>query len=117
MKIFVANTDTTWYQFLAQHNETAEVNFWRPHGRYAAFRAIAPGELFFFRLRRPFSKIVGFGTLAHHSVLPLLMAWETFGQANGCATLSELVELIAKHRNEPADRRAALAWDIGCTIL
>ena len=45
------------------------------------------------------------------------MAWETFGTANGCETLSEFVHLIAKHRQEPADRRTALAWDIGCTIL
>ena len=117
MKLFVANTDPAWYHFLAQHELTAEVNFWRPRGRYANFRAISTGELFFLRLRRPYSKIVGFGVFTHHSVLPLLMAWETFGTANGCETLSEFVHLIAKHRQEPADRRTALAWDIGCTIL
>lgn len=117
MKIFVGNTDPNWYLFLAQHNETAEVNFWRPRGRYGAFRAIASGELFFFRLRRPFNKIVGFGTFAHHTVLPLPMAWDTFGQANGCATLMDLIQLIAKHRDEPADRRSALNWEIGCTVL
>lgn len=117
MKIFIANTDPAWYQFLARHDEASEVNFWRPSGRYAAFHAIAPGELFFFRLRTPFNKIVGFGTFAHHSALQLSMAWETFGQANGCATLAEFIELIAKHRGDKPDRRAALGWQIGCTIL
>jgi putative restriction endonuclease len=117
MKIFIANTDPEWYHFLAQHNETGEVNFWRPRGRHQAFRAITPGELFFFRLRSPFNQIVGFGALAHHTVLPLLMAWKIFGQANGCATLPEFIELIAKHRGERVDRRIALAWEIGCTIL
>lgn len=117
MKIYVANTDPIWFRYLAQTDETAEVNFWRPHGRGTAFRAIASGELFFFRLGRPFSKIVGFGTFAHHSTLPLFMAWDTFGQANGCATLPELVDMIAKHRGEQANYRTALGWPIGCTIL
>src|SRR5438105_10780966 len=117
MKIFVANTDPIWYHFLAQRDETAEVNFWRPSGTYRAFRAIAPGERFFFRLGSPSNKIVGFGTFTHHSVLPLSMAWKTFGWSNGCATLSALIELIARHRHEKADPRVALAWQIGCTIL
>lgn len=117
MKIFIGNTDPDWFQSLVQHEETAEVNFWRPSGRYGTFRAIAPGEMFFFRLRKPISKIVGFGRFTHHTVLPLLMAWETFGTANGCATLADLVRLIARHRREPADRRSALSWEIGCTIL
>lgn len=117
MKLYIGNTDPAWYRFLSDHEHTSEVNFWRPHGRHAAFRAIAPGELFFFRLRQPYSKIVGFGTLAHHTMLPLLMAWETFGQANGCETLSDLIKLIAQHRGQPADRRIALGWEIGCTVL
>src|SRR3954465_1390962 len=100
MKIFIGNTDLNWYRFLASNEETTEVNFWRPHGRHVGFHAIRPGELFFFRLRKPISKIVGFGTYAHHSILTLLMAWETFGPANGCATLSELVDLIARHRRQ-----------------
>jgi putative restriction endonuclease len=59
MTTFVGNTDPEWYRFLSQHNQTDEVNFWRPSGRNVAFRAIAPGEFFFFRLRNPISKIVG----------------------------------------------------------
>lgn len=117
MRIFVANTDPSWYHFLSEREETAEVNFWRPSGRYRAFHAISPGELFFFRLGRPINKIVGFGNFAHHTTLRLLMAWETFGEANGCATLPELLQLIAKHRREEADPRVALGWEIGCTIL
>jgi putative restriction endonuclease len=115
--IFIGNTDPRWYRFLSQQNETVEVNFWRPSGRYTVFRAIAPGEFFFFRLTSPINKIVGFGTFTHHTVLPLLVAWETFGQANGCGTVEDLITLIAEHRGERPDPRAALAWNIGCTIL
>jgi putative restriction endonuclease len=117
VKIYIGNTDPAWYGFLAQSDQTSEVNFWRPSGRDVAFRAIAVGELFFFRLRNPVSKIVGFGTLAHHSTLPLLMAWEAFGSANGCATPPEFISLIAKYRGEKGDRRTALGCQIGCTIL
>jgi putative restriction endonuclease len=117
MKLYVGNTDPIWYRFLAEHNVTAEANFWRPGGRERTFHAINPGELFFLRLPQPFSKIVGFGIYTHHSILTLLMAWETFGQSNGCETLSDFIQLIAKHRQMRADRRVALAWNIGCTIL
>ncbi|MDP8928914.1 MAG: HNH endonuclease [Actinomycetota bacterium] len=117
MAIFIGNTDPRWYRFLSQRNETVEVNFWRPSGRPKTFRAIAPGEFFFFRLGRPIRKIVGFGTFTYYSVYPLLTAWETFGQANGCGTINDLISLIAEHREEAPDTRAALAWNIGCTIL
>ena len=117
MKIFVANTDIRWYRFLSDRDQTSEVNFWRPRGGTASFRAISPGELLFFRLGKPVNKIAGFGLYWHHSVIPLHMAWDTFGEANGAATRQELVALIAKHRGEPVGAAGSLTWQIGCTIL
>lgn len=117
MTIFIGNTDPEWYRFLSQHNITDEVNFWRPSGRNVTFRAIASGEFFFFRLRNPISKIVGFGSFATHSVLPIIVAWETFGEANGCGSLSDLIRMIAKYRNERPDFGVGRNWMIGCTIL
>jgi putative restriction endonuclease len=115
LKIYVANTDRDWYNFLASRG-AEEVNFWRPSDT-RTFRAIERDELFFFRLGRPWSKIAGFGTYTDFIVLELLMAWEIFGQANGCATRAEFIELIARHRGPGADRREALRWRIGCIIL
>lgn len=52
MKGFVANTDFDWFTFLAARQPLEEVNFWQPSGG-DAFRALAPGEPFFFRLKSP----------------------------------------------------------------
>jgi len=46
---FVANTDFDWFTFLAARQPLEEVNFWQPSGG-GAFRALDPGEPFFFRL-------------------------------------------------------------------
>jgi len=49
---FVGNTDHDWFTFLRERQPLEEVNFWQPSGR-DAFRALQPGEPFFFRLKRP----------------------------------------------------------------
>lgn len=117
MKIYVGITDPNWYTYLSLHGITDEVNFWRPRGWIKNVRAIAPGELFFFRLGGGIGRIAGFGIFKHHTVLPLEMAWDTFGDKNGCATRSELVTLIARRRDETPDLFSALSWQVGCTIL
>jgi putative restriction endonuclease len=50
--------------------ELDEVNFWRPGGQ--AFRALAPGEPFFFKLKAPRQGIAGFGLFARYERLPLV---------------------------------------------
>jgi putative restriction endonuclease len=117
VKIFVANTDVRWYRFLADRNQTSEVNFWRPSGAHTAFRAIQPGEPFFFRLGKPINKIAGFGIYTHHLVLKLAAAWDIFGEANGAESREQLAQLIGSHRSQPAELRASPSWEIGCTIL
>ena len=49
---YVGVTDGGWYRFLAARPELTEVNFWRPGGGLA-FRALKPGELFFFKTHHP----------------------------------------------------------------
>lgn len=67
MNGFIANTDHDWYTFLASQGPTLdEVNFWQPSGGHSVFRAIAPGEPFFFRLKAPHNAIAGFGWFARH---------------------------------------------------
>lgn len=52
-KGYVGLTDPDWYSFLSDRPRVDEVNFWQPHGG-RAFRAIAPGDPFFFKLRAGF---------------------------------------------------------------
>lgn len=48
VKMWVANTDLDWFDFLASQPNIEKVNFWRPSGR-TQFGAIQPGELFLFK--------------------------------------------------------------------
>jgi hypothetical protein len=83
VKVVVALTDPEWFEHLRRKPDLAEVNFWSPSGR--AFRALAPGEVFLFRLHAPFRAIVGGGIFAHADTFPCSLAWEAFGEANGAA--------------------------------
>jgi putative restriction endonuclease len=107
----VAITDPRWYGQL-RDSVFDEVNFWKPSARQA-FRApeFSP---FFFKLPKPHYAICGFGFFAQFTRLPIWLAWEVFGQANGCGSLEELEERIREHRErfryEPGDRDS----QIGC---
>jgi putative restriction endonuclease len=76
---------------------------------------LKPGELFLFKLHYPDNFIVGGGFFAHSTILPVSMAWETFGIGNGAIDLTEMRNRIAKYRRQIADRTADYA--IGCILL
>lgn len=113
VRLWVANTDPDWFDFLAQQPGIDEVNFWQPSGG-TSFGAIQPGELFLFRLKSPRNAIGGFGVLSHASNLPISLAWEAFGIKNGAPTSREVRERVEKYR-----RRANAHEDytIGCRIV
>ena len=113
MKLFVAVTDNDWYRFLASQPPLDEVNFWTPGGKPLA--NLAPGQPVLFKLHYPEHFIAGGGFFATFSVLPLSMAWETFGQKNGAATLDRMRRLIERRRTAAPDPRED--YFIGCTIL
>lgn len=87
MKIWVGVTDEDWFVRL-KHLEPDEVNFWQPSGG-RAFRALAPGEPFLFKLHSPKNVIVGGGFFVSHTPLPTSLAWDTFGIKNGVGSLRE----------------------------
>jgi putative restriction endonuclease len=109
--LFIANTDNSWFDFLASEPNINEVNFWWPGEM--AFRAIRPGELLVFRLKSPRNKIGGFGVFSNHSPLPVQIAWDSFGRANGVPTYEALRKAIAEYRSGPVGPMT----NIGCTIL
>ena len=88
MNLFVGVTDGDWYELLAGEPAPDEVSFWQPGGN-TQFKALAPGELFLFKLHSPNNFIVGGDVFAHASLLPVSLAWESFGTANGATTIFE----------------------------
>lgn len=88
----VANTDFDWYLFLRDRPYLDEVNFWRPGT--TAFRALAPGEPFFFKLKAPQNAIAGFGLFAGYSLEEVWRSWELFGDGNGTPTQWDLLKRL-----------------------
>ena len=102
VNIWVAPTDFGWFDFLSKQGPLDEVNFWQPSGN-KQFRAIQEGELFVFKLKAPFNKIAGFGVFARATLLPLTLAWQTFGLKNGHATLEEMRQSIQRYKREATE--------------
>lgn len=110
MKIFVGVTNNEWFRFLAAR-EPDEVNFWRPRSQNN-FNAIPPGAPFLFKLHHPDNFIAGGGYFIRHSLLPISLAWQAFGQKNGVPDYKEFETRILEHRD-----RSELGRNVGCTIL
>jgi len=113
VKLWLANTDPDWFDFLAAQPDIDEVNFWQPSGG-TQFAAIQPGELFLFKLKSPRNAIGGFGVLERANNYPLSLAWEALGIKNGARTLQEMRERVGKYRS---DARLGLDYTIGCRVV
>ncbi len=111
-EIYVGNTDNKWFDFLSQRAPWEEVNFWKPTP--ATFKAIDEGGIFAFRLKSPRALIGGYGILASAINVPIQFAWDGLGQANGCASLGELVDAITKYRGGRDITPQSL---FGCRVL
>jgi putative restriction endonuclease len=114
VKAFVGVTDGDWFELLAGQDGLDEVNFWQPGGS-RTFRALRPGELFLFKLHSPLNFIVGGGLFAHASLLPVSLAWNAFGIANGARSLAEMRKRIEFYRSAPA--APGEDYTIGCILL
>ena len=111
MKFWVGVTDNKWFRNLRDKG-LDEVNFWQPSAK-PMFVNIEPGTPFFFKLKRPLNHIGGYGTFVSFVRLPLALAWETFGEKNGAATLAEFASLIRPLSPNPGDVNP----EIGCTLI
>jgi putative restriction endonuclease len=114
MKLYVGITDYDWFKLHASKPFVEEVNFWRPSSRMG-FNVLKWGEPFLFKLHSPRNYIVGGGFFAKFIRLPVSLAWEAFGDANGARSLDEIRVRIGKYRAEP------IAYNedpvIGCILL
>jgi putative restriction endonuclease len=110
----VAVTDTGWYEFLARRN-LPEVNFWTPSDRR---RFTAPEFTpFFFKLKAPHRAIAGFAFFARWSSLPDWLAWECFGEGNGCESLAALEARLSAIRSRIRYVPTSPISTIGCILL
>lgn len=112
MKYWVAVTDNDWFEFLQKRNPD-EVNFWQPRPR-PPFTSLPEGTPFLFKLKSPNNHIAGGGYFLKYSALPLSLAWESFGEKNGCSSLEQLRSTINRHIPPTTRVRDA---DIGCVLL
>jgi len=113
MRLFVAITDSDWYEYLSRLVPD-EVNFWQPSGG-SQFRALTPGEPLLFKLHSPNDYIVGGGFFSHFSILPVSFAWLVFGEKNGAATEQEMRRRIEHYRRVPPN--VTEDYKIGCILL
>lgn len=108
-RFYIGVTDSRWFHYLAALKPD-EVNFWMPGG--SGFKALPEAGLFLFKLKSPNDFIVGGGFFVRFTRLPLMLAWDAFGQKNGVESLPQLLNILRSLRPEihPAD-------EIGCCIL
>lgn len=111
MFLWAGVTDNRWYDFVARR-EFGEVNFWQPSAR-APFRTLPEGTPFLFKLKRPHHHFVGGGFFVRYTRLPLVTAWNVFGEHNGARSLQEFFGLIASNKSS----KPSLDTEIGCTVL
>jgi putative restriction endonuclease len=114
MQIFVAITDQDWFNLHASSVLVDEVNFWRPSPT-ANFKALQPGELMLFKLHSPLNFIAGGGFFTRFLHLPLSLAWESFGRANGVVSVEEMRMRIGKYRH--LDFASTDNPNVGCILL
>lgn len=117
MNGFIANTDYDWFVFLASQGPLDEVNFWQPSGGHRSFRAISPGEPFFFRLKVPHRAVAGFGFLARHEkAIRSSIAWDAFGTKNGAPDLATMRRRIERYRSDQTLRPGG-DHEVGCLMI
>lgn len=92
----------------------AHVNLWQPSGR-TSFKVIPSGAPFLFKLKSPLNAIGGIGFFSAHSILPLDVAWDIFGDRNGLTSFFDFKKKIVAYRNQK--NTFTDNPNIGCIVL
>lgn len=106
MNATFAVTDPEWLDDLKTQG-TTEVNFWQPQP--TPVRQL-PGTPWIFKVRGA-NRVAGFGFFSYWTIMPLSIAWSTFGRANGVATLDAMRLKVRALRRGSGDDR------VGCVVL
>lgn len=113
MKFYVGVTDNEWFDYLSKINPE-DINFWQPGGN-SNFKVIQSGAPFLFKLKRPNNAIGGVAFFSSHSILPISVAWDVFGNRNGSASFQEFENNIKRLRSR--DNSLSANPNIGCVVL
>jgi putative restriction endonuclease len=111
MKFYLGVTDNDWYTYLSKISPE-DINFWQPGGK-SNFKVLAPGAPFLFKLKHPYNAIGGLGFFTKQTFLPINMAWDVFGNRNGCASFNDFKRMIVQYRADKLDQNPT----IGCIVL
>lgn len=113
MKInfYLGVTDNNWYNHLRIINPE-DINFWQPGGKIT-FKVLNPGSPFLFKLKSPLNVIGGIGFFSSHTFLPISVAWDTFGERNGCKNFQDFQKMIINYRADKLNSNPT----IGCIVL
>jgi HNH endonuclease len=114
VKLYVGITDYDWFRLHFSKPFVEEVNFWKPSSRLG-FNVLNWGEPFLFKLHSPRNFIVGGGFFTKFLRLPVSLAWDAFGEANGAQSLDEVRVRIGKCRAQPIGETEDPV--IGCILL
>lgn len=112
MRFYVAVTDNDWFRHLAAQPGIEEVNFWHPGTRNPA-GSLPEGTPFLFKVKAPYHHIAGGGYYTSYTRLPLPLAWDAFGTANGADSYRELSERMIRLRRSDDGTTP----EIGCSII
>jgi putative restriction endonuclease len=111
MKFYLGVTDNNWYSYLSGI-APEDINFWQPGGK-SNFKVLLPGAPFLFKLKHPNNVIGGVGFFSSQTFLPISMAWEVFGNRNGCSSSQEFKRMILQYRSDKENSNPT----IGCIVL
>lgn len=112
--LVVAVTNIEWFKLLRGLPPLEVVNFWRPGT--ANFKALQPGEMFYFMLASPIRKIGGYGTFDAFEHMTISDAWLHFGAGNGVLTLKDFYDRMGSFENTVPSSRDT-DREIGCVRL
>jgi len=107
MKAIFAVTDPGWLEAI-RATGSGEVNFWQP--RPTPVR-LPPGTPWLFKVRGS-DRVAGFGFFSYWTEMPLMIAWETFGAANGVGSYAEMIRCVDRLRSGKGNSDS-----VGCVVL
>ena len=100
MGVYIYPTDQAWFDHLSVlHSD--DVNFWRPGLGSNVLKALPVGGILLFRLKGRINKIAGGGVFVDSLRIPIYLAWQAFGQANGTPTFEKFKHAIETYRKTP----------------
>jgi putative restriction endonuclease len=111
MKFYLGVTDNNWFNYLSTINPE-DINFWQPGGT-VNFKVLSSGAPFLFKLKSPLNAIGGVGFFSSQTFLPMSVAWDVFGNRNGCANYRDFNQMILNYRKDKSNMNP----NIGCIVL